>query len=341
MSETTILISAAFLMSLVLGIWFIPFIRKLHIRQNLTISDMNKKDHPKVPSLGGIGIVFAFILTITLIIAAKLIFRFDDINLNLLLPGLLSIMMMAFVGFADDILMFPFRPIKPILALLASMPMMIIAYNGASIIRLPFGEEINITFFYPLILIPFIIVFVSNAFNIMADFDGLVPGNGLVISATLLICSVLSKQTTSTLLFATLFGVLLVFFFYNKYPARLFAGNIGTLFIGSVFAIGSIIGNLKYALFIVMIPYLIHFLLQERIIFKEKRILARPRERGIPQADGTITSEYQKSYGLTHLLMRHLNKPTEKKLVYCLIGIETLFAAIACVFHFQHLMHIN
>lgn len=338
MTESILLVSIAFLLSLAFALWLIPFIRKQHLKKNLTIEDMNKKGHPRIPGLGGIALVFAFILAISLVIAFKLIFGLDSINLNLLLPALLSIVMMAFVGFSDDILMFPFRPIKPILALLASIPMMIISYNGNTIIRLPFmNNEINIGLLYPLFLIPLIVAFSANAFNIMADFDGLTPGNGLVISAALFASSIIGKKPTSALLFAALFGVLLVFFFYNKFPAKLFAGNIGTLFIGSIFAIGAIIGNLKYVFFIIMIPYLIHFLLQERIIFEEKRILARPRERGIPQDDGTIRSEYKKSYGLTHLIMRFSKKMTEKKLVYYLIGIETIFAVIAVIFYFQHL----
>lgn len=338
MTESTILIIIVFLLSLAFAFWFVPFIRKQHLKKKFVIEDMNKKSHPKIPGLGGIALVFAFILAITLTIALKLILNFDSINLNLLLPALLSIMMMAFVGFADDVLMFPFRPIKPILALLASIPMAISFYNDSTAIRLPFiNNEINIGLLYPLVLIPLLIAFGANVFNIMADFDGLSPGNGLVISAALFISSITAKQPTSALLFASLLGVLLVFFFYNKFPAKLFAGNIGTLFIGSVFAAGAIIGNIKYAFFIVMIPYLIHFLLQERIIFEKKRILARPRERGIPQNDGTIKSEYKKSYGLTHLLMLHFPKMTEKKLVYCLIGIEMAFAIAAVIFHFHHL----
>jgi len=335
MTESILLIILSFLLSLAFALWLVPLIRKIHLEKKLTIEDMNKKGHPRVPGLGGIALVFAFILAITLTIALKLIFGFDSIDLNLLLPGLLSIVMMAFVGFADDILMFPFRPIKPILALLASIPMIIISYNENIIIRLPFiDNEINIGLLYPLVLIPLIVAFSANAFNIMADFDGLAPGNGLIISAALFINSIVAQKPTAALLFASLFGTLLVFFFYNKYPAKIFTGNIGTLFIGSIFAIGAIIGNLKYAFLIVMIPYLIHFLLQERIIFEEKRILARPRERGIPQDDGTIKSEYKKSYGLTHLLMR-LPKMTEKKLVYYLMAIEMLFAMIAMVFIFS------
>jgi UDP-N-acetylglucosamine--dolichyl-phosphate N-acetylglucosaminephosphotransferase len=337
MPESNILICITFFLSFVFSLWLIPFIRKLHIQKNLTVVDMNKLNQPRVPSLGGIGVVFSFILSITITIAVKLIFNLDNIDLGLLLPGLLSIILMAFVGFIDDILMFPFRPIKPIFAVLASIPMIVIAYNEESIINLPFGAEINIGFLYPLIIVPLIIVFCSNAFNIMADFDGLSPGNGIVISITLFICSILSQKPTSALIFASLLGVLIVFYYYNKFPAKLFIGNIGTLFIGSIFAIGAIIGNLKYALLIVMIPYLIHFILQERIVFNEKKLLARPRERGIPNSDGTIKSEYNKSYGLTHLLMRHVKNITEKKLVYYLMGIQIVFGILAVIFHHQQL----
>ena len=324
--------------SILLALWFIPTVKKILIEKQLLVTDMNKLDQPNVPGLGGIAFVFAFIISINLTLLLNLVFEFCTIQIWLLLPAFLSILMMAFVGFIDDILMFPFRPLKPILTLLASMPLIVISYNDISLIRLPFlNYEIDPGIFYPLLIVPLTVIFCSNVFNVMADFDGLSPGNGMLISLSLFICSVISKETTSALLFITLFGVLVIFYFYNKFPAKIFSGNIGTLFIGSIFAIGGIVGNLKYALFIVMVPYIIHFILQERFIFRKFKILSRPRERGIPQEDGSIKSEYKKSYGLTHFLMIHVKKITEKKLVYFLMGIEAIFCIMAIVFHYQHL----
>lgn len=321
------------MISTISTLWLVPYVIKWHKYKKLVVTDMNKLDQRRIPGLGGIALLLSFFFSLSTIIALKMLFDFDGINLVLLLPGILSIIIMAFVGITDDILMFPIRPIKPVFALLASIPMMTIAYGQSTIFNVPLVGNINLHYIYPLIIVPLIIVFVSNAINIMADFDGLMPGNGLIISITLFICAYLSNQTTAMVILAALVGALFIFYFYNKFPAKAFSGNIGTLFAGSAIAVGAILGNLKYPLLILMIPYLLHLILQQRITWDRKTIKTRPRERGVIDRQGNLKSEYKKAYGLTHLIMQKSKNITEKKLVHRLMIIEGLCAVIALVFH--------
>ena len=336
--ETLLINLIALAISLLTSLWLIPFIIGWYKKKKILSEDMNKFSKPKVPGLGGLALVLAFILSITITLMVRTLFGLDEINLELLLPGLLTIIIMAFTGFVDDVLMFPVRPIKPILALFASIPMIAISYGSETILHLPLIGDFNVGLFYPLFIIPFIIIFSSNAINIMADFDGLTPGNGLIMTGTLFICSWWTHQPTAMFLFAALFGTLLVFYFYNKYPAKIFTGNIGTLFIGCIFAIGAIIGHIKLAFFILLIPYILHFILQERIVLDRGTWRARPRERGLPQKNGTLVSEYKKSYGLTHFILHHFKNVTEKKLVYYLMAFEGTCAIIALFLQYQRLM---
>lgn len=330
-----ILIVICFLISWLAARWLVPFMINWYRDRNLLVEDMNKFDRPKVPSLGGLGVVLAFILSMSVGLAGIVFFEVSEININFLLPGLLSVVIVAFVGFVDDVLFFPIRPIKPLLAFFASIPMIAVSYGLPTTLRIPILEDIPLGLFYPLVIIPLIIIFSSNALNVMADFDGLAPGNGLIMCAALFGCAMISDQPASMLIFAALGGSLLVMYFYNRYPARLFIGNVGTLFYGCVFAIGAVIGNLKLSLLILLIPYIVHFILQERIVLHEKSLTARPRERGIPQYDGTLRSQYQKAFGLTHLIMQKLRRVTEKKLVYSLYIIEIFFAIGAVMIHYQ------
>lgn len=317
----------SFAASLYLVPWFISWFKK----DGLLAVDMNKLGKPKTPCLGGIALIIAFIFAITCFLLIKIIFNLDLINTALLIPALVSITLMAFVGFVDDVLIFPYRPIKPILSVLAAIPLLAILYDYSIAINLPFLPRIDLGLFFPLLIIPLIIVFCANAINIMADFDGLMPGNGIIMSAVLLFLAITNERWTAVLIFVSLLATLFIFYFYNKFPAKLFAGNIGTLWVGCAIASGAIISQLKYALLFLFIPYIIHFILQERYIFVKKRLLARPIERGIPQSDGTLKSPYKKSYGLTHFIMLHFKKVTEKKLVYLLMGFECLVAITAIV----------
>lgn len=333
MSSHIFLTIIAFTISTIATIWLVPFVIKWHKYKNLVATDMNKLDKRKIPGLGGIALLLSFFFALSTIIALKMLFNIDGIDLKLLLPGILSIIIMAFVGITDDILMFPIRPIKPVLALLASIPMMTIAYNQGGIFNIPLLGSIDLHFVYPLIIVPLIIVFVSNAINIMADFDGLTPGNGLIISISLFICAYLSNQPTAMIIFATVGGTLLIFYFFNKFPAKIFTGNVGTLFVGSAIAVGAVLGNLKYPLIILMIPYAIHLILQQRITWDRKTIKTRPRERGVIDRKGYLRSEYKKAYGLTHLVMQKFKGVTEKKLVYILMATEGFCALAAITFH--------
>ena len=319
----------SFIGCFILAFFLIPVIRKWQISKNLLYEDMNKPDKPKVPGMGGLAIAAAFIITITSLISLITILNVKEIDLNLLFPALLSIMLMVFVGLMDDILVFPFRSVKPVLALIAAIPMLAVFYHVNLVIDLPFIPEIQMGYVYPLVVIPLLIVFGANAVNIMADFDGLSPGNGIIMSGTLLACAFVGNNPTAMMLMAGLLGTLIIFYFYNKYPAKMFAGNIGTLFIGVTLAVGAIIGDMKFPFIILMIPYFIHLVLQERYALGNNKLSGRPRERGIPQPDGTLKSQNKKSYGLTHFIMLHFKKVTEKKLVCYLMAFEVLFAIVA------------
>jgi len=327
----------AFIISTISTIWLVPFVIKWHKYKKLVVTDMNKRDQRKIPGLGGIALLLSFFFALSGVITIKMLFNLDQINLELLLPGILSIVIMAFVGITDDILMFPIRPIKPILALLASIPMMTIAYSQSTVFNIPLIGNVDLYYIYPIIIVPLIIVFVSNAINIMADFDGLMPGNSLIIASALFICAYFSNQPTAMVILAALIGTLLIFYFFNKFPAKIFSGNIGTLFAGSAIAIGAILGNLKYPLLILMIPYALHLILQQRISWDRRAIKTRPRERGVIDRRGYLQSEYKKAYGLTHLIMQKFSQVTERKLVHSLMLIEGLCAIIAIAFHIFNL----
>lgn len=333
MLQIILLLIISFLCSFLLNLWLLPYFIKVHRKKELLAQDMNKLEKPKVPTLGGLTMVCSFIIAIFVVLVLENVLNLSFFNDELFLPALLSIFIIALVGFVDDILLFPFRPIKPLLALVASIPLTVLFLSKSTEVTIPYLGSINLSLIYAFILIPLIFIFVSNAINIMADFDGLVPGNGLIMSACLFFLSFYNKQFEAALIFITLLAGLVVFYQYNRFPAKIFSGNVGTLFVGGTLAAGAIIAHLKYALFFLMIPYLIHFFLQERYIFEKKNIFARPRERGLPQKDGTIKSQYKKSFGLTHFIMIHFKKATERKLVYLLFGLELSCSLAAILFY--------
>ncbi len=322
-----------FILSLGFSIVLIPYIISWCKKRNVLAYDMNKTDRTKhfdTARLGGLGAYMAFILAITITLAVRNILKLDFLRLNLLYPMLLSATNAAFVGFIDDVLIFIHRPIKPILGIIAAIPLASLTIeNNSSILHFPFIGPVDFGIFFAILIIPLLISFTSNAFNTMADFDGLAPLNGIIMALALLVIFSFTLRFTSIFFLLALVPPLLVLWHYNHMPSRLFLGDTGTLFIGAVLGIAAVGANRELAVLILFTPYLVHFMLQCRYPFDHHTLLARPCERGIPQKNGTIKSEYTRSYGLTHFLMIHIKKMTERKLVYTLALIELAVALLA------------
>ncbi len=76
------------------------------------------------------------------------------------------------------------------------------------------------------------VVFVTNAFNLLDNMDGLSGGVAFIASALFFIVTLQAGQWLVAALLAVLGGALLGFLWYNFHPARLFLGDAGSLFVG-------------------------------------------------------------------------------------------------------------
>ena len=90
--------------------------------------------------------------------------------------------------------------------------------------------------------IPFTIIWmvgIINAVNMMDGLDGLSGGICLIILSSIAVQQ--PSNVLVNLLIPGLLGGLVIFLFYNWYPAKIFMGDIGSLFLGYHIAIFSII----------------------------------------------------------------------------------------------------
>ena len=176
--------------------------------------DRNKEKPIKLPSSGGLGVSFGIIFGIlTYIFGASFIFQ-AVISINLLFAVALSIILIALVGFIDDINvkrervkstdMMDIREglkqwQKPLLTFIGALPLMAINVH-ASAVDIPFLGSINFGIIYPLILLPLAVIFISNAVNILGGFDGLQPGMMFIASIGLILYSIFFGNYIGTFL---------------------------------------------------------------------------------------------------------------------------------------------
>jgi len=98
------------------------------------------------------------------------------------------------------------------------------------------------------------IVAVTNATNLIDGLDGLATGLGAIIAATLTLICWQVGEMAGVLGGVALVGALLGFLPYNFYPARIFLGDTGSLFIGFTLALLSLEGYHKTELLTFVVP---------------------------------------------------------------------------------------
>jgi phospho-N-acetylmuramoyl-pentapeptide-transferase len=127
---------------------------------------------------------------------------------------------------------------------------------GWDYIWFPFIENITIGFWYP-ILIFFLFFLVLNSVAISDGIDGLVGGLSLIaFLAFWVICYSLGYKSLSGLI-ATFVGALVVFLYFNVFPARLFMGNVGSHILGAALALIPILIHREILIFVIYIVFLV------------------------------------------------------------------------------------
>jgi len=76
------------------------------------------------------------------------------------------------------------------------------------------------------------VVLLINSFNFLDNMDGLSAGVGAIVTAVLAWISFRSGEWLMTAMFVSLLGALLGFLRYNFWPARIFMGDSGSMFLG-------------------------------------------------------------------------------------------------------------
>jgi UDP-N-acetylglucosamine--dolichyl-phosphate N-acetylglucosaminephosphotransferase len=317
--------------SFIITIIFLPnWIKKCN-KVGLLWEDMNKPEHPRnVASSGGIVVVMAFIIGVLSYIAIRRFFLNDMDGITISIFSLLTVItFLAIVGLVDDLLGWKHGGLSAgfriFLALVASIPLIVIN-AGDHFIFIPFFGPINFGLLYTLILIPIGIAGATTTYNMLAGFNGLESGMGIIIIGFLSFIAYITGSPWLTLVGLSMVAALIGFHFYNKYPAKVFPGDILTYSVGALIAIMAILGNFEKIAIFIFIPYIVETVLKSRGKLKKQSF-------GIPQKDGSLKMPYNSIYGLTHLsifiLTKFKKKVYEKDVVYFIYSIEIILCLLS------------
>ncbi len=337
-----ILVSAlvAFIAVIVGGQFLVPILTQ----SGLIAQDINKKNRPLLPASGGLIMTLGFFAGVLALVFSVDYIVGSSINMQILLMTLISVMAIAMVGFVDDLIGGRVRSSKeslvkmasnytlfnggikqwqkPLLTLIAALPLMVINW-GAPIINIPFFGMVQINqLLFTVIIIPIAIIFSANVFNMLEGLNGIATQMGLVAFIALALFAFHTGAYTAFAVAAVFSGGLLAYTYYGSYPAKVLPGDTLTYLIGGAFAATVIVGNMESLGVILILPWAAEFILKAR-----KRFHAN--SWGLIQKNGRLKSPHENNiYSLTHIFLR-TGKFKEWQIVSLLTLIEAVIAAFA------------
>jgi len=240
---------AALAVGFVVSFLSMPLVMNFMKRKGIVGVDVHKKDRPLIPEMGGIAVLIG--LTASVLIAILL----TPEKTRLLISFLSTTLIAGAIGAVDDL-----RPlsakVKPFLTLFAGIPILLLGtYNPRPIF--PIIGQTRLTIVYPFLIIVALAV-TSNAVNMMDPFNGTMSGTCTMIAATLIISSLLLSRYDGLLLSLCIFGPLLVLYLFNKYPAKVFSGDVGSLSIGAALGAIAILGRLEVVAIVAFAPQIMN-----------------------------------------------------------------------------------
>ncbi|MBR3942540.1 MAG: phospho-N-acetylmuramoyl-pentapeptide-transferase [Clostridia bacterium] len=251
----------AFLIAVIVTPILIPVLKRLKFGQ--TIREVGPSWHQKkngTPTMGGIGFLLATVI-------AVLIYARGDSKAIL---ALVTVVAFGLIGFADDFIKVVLKRNlglteiqKLILQVAASVGFLIAAYRMDVIdtaLYIPFADvNLELSWFYFVFATIFMVGFV-NAVNLTDGVDGLAGSVSTlaILFFTLLACQ--KDQIGTGVVCAAVVGGVFAFLFYNFNPAKVFMGDTGSLFLGGVVSVASILLNCELILILVGLIYLIEAL---------------------------------------------------------------------------------
>ena len=284
MSNIAVIVAAvlAFAITGIIGKWFIPYLRKIKYGQNI-IEEYGPTWHKSkqgTPTMGG----FMFIIGSTAAVLVGFVIyalcytpEFPELETQMLVRVAITVLMalgFGFLGFVDDYIKVVKKRNMGLTSKQKFVMQLVIGtlYLAGMYITEKIYGDVNTTmqipfinydldlglFYYPFAL--FIIVGFVNAVNLTDGLDGLASSVTFVAAVgTMSIAGILSR-TDASILSSALAGGTLGFLLWNFYPAKVFMGDTGSMFLGGMMVGICFIINKPLLLILVGIIYLVETL---------------------------------------------------------------------------------
>ncbi len=268
LTKAVLAMMIGFFLAIILGLIIIPILKKMSIKQRVSIFALHHKKKEGTPTMGGFIFIIPTILTVIILLLMNKI-EFSE-NLFIVLFVFISY---AILGFIDDYLIIKrknnvglteFQKLFGQLFIALVFFYIFMKSGLEPVLNIhTLGIKIDMGFVYGLFLL-FVLVASSNAVNITDGLDGLAGSLSAIAFLTFGIISWGATWTTGNediaIFCFILVGSLLGFLMYNLYPAKVIMGDMGSLSLGATLATVAILTNHEITLIIVALVFIIETL---------------------------------------------------------------------------------
>ncbi len=251
----------AFALSVAMGPFIIPFLRKLKMGQ--TEREEGVKSHLKkagTPTMGGVMILASIVITS--------LFYIKDYPK--IIPVLFVTLGFGLVGFLDDYLkvvlrrsdgLFPMQKMALQIVITAVFAFYIVKFTDVPLtLLIPFsgGKYLDLGWLAIPVMF-FAVIGTVNGVNFTDGLDGLASSVTVLVATFFTVVAVGTKSGIEPITCAVV-GALLGFLLFNVYPASIFMGDTGSLALGGFVASAAYMLQMPLFILIVGLIYLVEVL---------------------------------------------------------------------------------
>ncbi|MEN2767366.1 glycosyltransferase family 4 protein [Ornithinibacillus xuwenensis] len=296
------------LITMIISLIMTPLLIKLNKRLNITDKPDQRKVHKEpIPTMGGLAIFISFLAGLLILNPTS------DYHLAIIMGAFIIIVL----GIMDD--MYNLSPRIKFMAQIA-VAVMVVFWGGLQVefINLPFGGQVEFGVLSSLITI-FWIVGVTNAINLIDGLDGLAAGISSIALGTIAVMAIIMGEVyVGTMALILLFSTL-GFLRYNFYPAKIFMGDTGALFLGYMIAVLSLLGFKNITFISIIIPiFILGVPISDTLIAMVRRYI---NKQPISSPDSSHMHHRLISVGFTH-----------KQTVLFMYALSSMFSLAAILF---------
>ena len=279
------------------------------------VPDQHKVGQPLIAN--GLGVLYVLFTTVYLFLLYFLKIAGGPANVSAPFTLAVCILFGGFMGLLDDWIDLKWR-YKAFMPLIAALPLIYYALNNPSTrttISIPFVGTIHLGAVYFYVIIPLIVMIVTNTVNQLGGLNGLET-----ICPAIVILGLMAVSPSYILMVGPLiFWLILAYFNFN---GKVFVGNSGSFAIGITIASFAVISDLKLSLLVSILPY----------IFNSALILLTvyfTRKKASVSFDGKkLSSNHRRSLITLITYHRPLTEKQVVRIIALIVGVFTLIGIL-------------